>query len=100
MSIRSGCVFTAARAWRSPPESSACWRLAAAAGAAALFVATLWSTRYVSLGSIAAAVVLPALAWATGAPSAVLWAAGATAALILFRHSGNLRRLRAGTEPG
>jgi glycerol-3-phosphate acyltransferase PlsY len=71
----------------------------AAAGAAALFVPTLLITRYVSLGSIAAAVALPHIAWATGSSSAVVWAAAATAALILFRHRANLRRLRAGTEP-
>ena len=70
----------------------------ATAVAAALFVLTVWLTRYVSLGSIAATVALPPAAWLAGAPATVVGAAGGTAALILFRHRANLRRLRAGTE--
>ena len=66
--------------------------------AAGLFVVTVWLTRYVSLGSIAATIALPPAAWLAGAPGAVVGAAGGTAALILFRHRTNLRRLRAGTE--
>ena len=66
--------------------------------AAGLFVVTVWLTRYVSLGSIAATIALPPAAWMAGAPGAVVGAAGGTAALILFRHRTNLRRLRAGTE--
>jgi glycerol-3-phosphate acyltransferase PlsY len=58
----------------------------------------VWLTRYVSLGSIAASVALPPAAWLVGAPAAVVGAAGGTAALILFRHRANLRRLVAGTE--
>jgi glycerol-3-phosphate acyltransferase PlsY len=70
----------------------------ATAMAATLFVVTVWLTRYVSLGSIAASVALPPAAWLVGAPAAVVGAAGGTAALILFRHRANLRRLVAGTE--
>lgn len=70
----------------------------ATAIAAALFLLTVWTTRYVSLGSIAATLALPPVAWLTGAPGAVVAAAGGTATLILFRHRANLRRLRAGTE--
>jgi acyl phosphate:glycerol-3-phosphate acyltransferase len=70
----------------------------ATAIAAALFVLTVWSTRYVSLGSIAATVVLPPAAWLVGAPRVVVATASASAALILFRHRTNLGRLRAGTE--
>jgi glycerol-3-phosphate acyltransferase PlsY len=66
--------------------------------AAALFLGTVAATRYVSLGSVAATLALPPIAWLTGAPGAVVTAAAATAALIVFRHRGNLRRLRAGTE--
>ena len=66
--------------------------------AAVLFLLTVWTTRYVSLGSIAATVALPPVAWLVGAPVAVVGAAAGTAALILFRHRANLRRLRAGTE--
>jgi acyl phosphate:glycerol-3-phosphate acyltransferase len=66
--------------------------------AAGLFVLTVWLTRYVSLGSIAATIALPPMAWLAGAPGPVVGAAGGTSALILFRHRGNFRRLRAGTE--
>jgi glycerol-3-phosphate acyltransferase PlsY len=66
--------------------------------AAALFFATVWATRYVSLGSLAATVALPPIAWLTGAPAVVVTVAAGTAALIVFRHRGNLRRLLAGTE--
>lgn len=66
--------------------------------AASMFLLTVWATRYVSLGSIAATLALPPAAWWAGAPRAVVIAAAATGALILFRHRSNLRRLRAGTE--
>jgi glycerol-3-phosphate acyltransferase PlsY len=66
--------------------------------AASLFLVTVWVTRYVSLGSIAATVALPPVAWWAGAPRAVVAAAAGTGALILFRHRANLRRLRCGTE--
>ena len=66
--------------------------------AASLFVVTVLATRYVSLGSIAATVVLPPAAWWAGAPQAVVVAAAGTGALILFRHRANLNRLRLGTE--
>jgi glycerol-3-phosphate acyltransferase PlsY len=70
----------------------------ATAGAAVLFFLIVSTTRYVSLGSIAATLALPPAAWLAGAPQAVVMAAAGSAALILFRHRANLRRLRAGTE--
>jgi glycerol-3-phosphate acyltransferase PlsY len=66
--------------------------------AVSLFLITVWVTRYVSLGSIAATVALPPVAWWSGAPPAVVMAAAATGALILFRHRANVGRLRTGTE--
>jgi glycerol-3-phosphate acyltransferase PlsY len=66
--------------------------------AASLFLVTVWVTRYVSLGSIAATVALPPVAWWSGAPPAVVIAAAVSGVLILFRHRANLGRLRAGTE--
>jgi acyl phosphate:glycerol-3-phosphate acyltransferase len=71
---------------------------AATAFAALLFLVIVWVTRYVSLGSIAATLALPPAAWVTGEPRTVIAAAIGTGALILFRHRGNIRRLRAGTE--
>jgi glycerol-3-phosphate acyltransferase PlsY len=70
----------------------------ATAVAAALFLFTVGLTRYVSLGSIAATLALPPVAWWAGAPRAVVAAAAGTGALILFRHRANVRRLRSGTE--
>ena len=61
-------------------------------------VVIVWLTRYVSLGSIAATVALPPAAWITGEPIAVVLAAAGSGGLILFRHRGNIRRLREGTE--
>lgn len=66
--------------------------------AGALFLITVVLTRYVSLGSIAASLALPPAAWLVGEPRAVVLAAAGSAALILFRHRGNWRRLRSGTE--
>jgi acyl phosphate:glycerol-3-phosphate acyltransferase len=70
----------------------------ATAVAAVMFVVTVWATRYVSLGSVAATLALPPAAWLIGAPAGVVGAASGSAALILFRHRTNLRRLREGTE--
>ncbi len=66
--------------------------------AAALFSAVVWTTRYVSLGSVLASLALPPLAYVTGASAAVVVAASAVALLIVFRHRENLARVRAGTE--
>lgn len=60
--------------------------------------------RYVSLGSIAAAAAFPLFVWLlsrrAGEPADpwLLAAAVLIAALVLFKHRGNLARLRAGTE--
>jgi glycerol-3-phosphate acyltransferase PlsY len=70
----------------------------ATAIAASLFLVTVLMTRYVSLGSVAATLALPPAAWLAGAPRAVVLAAAAMGALILFRHRANLRRLYSGTE--
>lgn len=71
--------------------------LAAAAGLVTFAVATA-ATRYVSVGSMAGAVVLAAMAAVLGAPWPVWTAAAAMASLIVWKHRGNLRRLREGTE--
>lgn len=71
----------------------------------AVFVVVVAWKRYVSLGSIAAALAFPfllllcrRLGW-VGAGERELFEAGlAIAALVLFKHRGNLRRLLAGTE--
>jgi glycerol-3-phosphate acyltransferase PlsY len=71
---------------------------AAAVGGFAAFVVVTLLTRYVSLGSCAGAVTLAALAFVLGAPRAVSWCAAGAAALIVWKHRGNLARIAAGTE--
>ena len=70
----------------------------AIAPAAVLFVATVWVTRYISLGSIVATVALGPLAWAAGASDAVVAAACLAGLLVVFRHRTNIDRLRRGVE--
>jgi acyl phosphate:glycerol-3-phosphate acyltransferase len=70
----------------------------ATAIALAIFVGIVWTTRYVSLGSVLATAALAPLADAAGAPTNVTLAAAGAAALIIFRHRGNLVRLARGTE--
>jgi glycerol-3-phosphate acyltransferase PlsY len=66
---------------------------AATAIATGIFGVVIWMTRYVSLGSILAAAALPLLVHLMqGAGSAVSWATGA-AALIVWGHRSNVRRL-------
>jgi glycerol-3-phosphate acyltransferase PlsY len=55
-------------------------------------------TRYVSLGSMLAAITLAALLPALGAPPPVGWAGALLAAVIVAKHHQNIRRLWSGTE--
>ena len=66
--------------------------------ALAVFLGSVWMTRYVSVGSILAAVALPPIAYATGSPMPVLAVAMIASMLILVRHRTNLARVLAGTE--
>ncbi len=66
--------------------------------AVVVFALVAAATRYVSLGSIAGALALAALALAQDGLGPVACGAALTAALIVFRHRTNLRRLVAGTE--
>jgi glycerol-3-phosphate acyltransferase PlsY len=71
---------------------------AAVAPALAVFIGAVWITKYVSLGSVLASLVLPPIAFATGSPQPAVAAACAACALILFRHRSNVSRLRSGAE--
>lgn len=71
---------------------------AAVPAALAVFVLTVWLTRYVSAGSVLATIALPPVALLAGSPMPVVAAAFATATLIVFRHRSNIGRLRTGTE--
>lgn len=70
----------------------------AATAALISFVVCVWKTRYVSLGSVLAAILVPALAWGLDEPRPIVAAGLASAALVVFRHRSNLRRLWSGTE--
>ncbi|HEY6803945.1 MAG TPA: glycerol-3-phosphate 1-O-acyltransferase PlsY [Pyrinomonadaceae bacterium] len=65
-----------------------------------IFIIAVWTTRYVSLGSILAALSIPVivLIW----PERPLWSTFATALagalLIIYAHRGNIGRLVSGTE--
>jgi acyl phosphate:glycerol-3-phosphate acyltransferase len=74
--------------------------------AVAVFLIVLALTRYVSLGSVCAAIVFPIAVWllppiiAGESPvsPAVLGILSLCSALIIFKHHQNLRRILAGTE--
>ena len=70
----------------------------AAVAALVAFALVAAATRYVSLGSVAGGVALAALAFALRGPDPVAIAAALTAALVVFRHRANLRRILGGTE--
>lgn len=68
-----------------------------------LIGATVWFlifllTRYVSLASIAAAIVVPAAAWALRLHLALEIVGSLLGLLVICRHQANIRRLFAGTE--
>jgi|SRR5215213_4040330 len=66
--------------------------------AGVVFVAIVVLTRYVSLGSVAAAILIPVLVWVQSDSQPLLIAAIIGAALIVFAHRGNIQRLASGTE--
>ena len=70
-----------------------------------VFVVIVWATRYVSLGSMAAAAMLPLAVWLLGSRIGpdefivpLLTAASVGGALIIFMHRANIGRLLGGTE--
>ena len=71
-------------------------------GALIVFLLVVLSTRYVSLGSVAAAATFPLLAWlfyrAYFRPNLIAILTLASL-LVIMRHRRNLGRLVAGTEP-
>jgi glycerol-3-phosphate acyltransferase PlsY len=73
--------------------------------AGVIFIAIVALTRYVSLGSIIAAVLIPVFVWLQSVfvvpvfdLRPLLVAAVAGAALIVFAHRSNIQRLASGTE--
>ena len=67
--------------------------------AAAVFLVALLATRYVSVGSISAAVALPAAVWILPPHNQLLGIVTTVLGILaIYKHKGNLRRLVAGTE--
>ncbi|MFH0778160.1 MAG: glycerol-3-phosphate 1-O-acyltransferase PlsY [Candidatus Eisenbacteria bacterium] len=78
----------------APPAFAAC---------VAVWVSVVAMFRYISLGSVAAAVCLPPAVYATLSPGNADWRKAfavslVVAALVVLRHRGNLKRIRDGTE--
>ncbi|HVT39992.1 MAG TPA: glycerol-3-phosphate acyltransferase, partial [Gemmatimonadaceae bacterium] len=59
----------------------------------------VWSTGYVSVGSVVAAFAFPALVWLEYGASSPLFSVSLTvSAFIIWAHRSNLQRLRDGSE--
>jgi acyl phosphate:glycerol-3-phosphate acyltransferase len=63
-----------------------------------IFAVAVALTRYISLGSVLAALALPPIVYLTGSAGATVVVAVATSALVVSRHRTNLARLLAGVE--
>ena len=64
-----------------------------------IFIVALLATRYVSVGSIAAAVALPAAVWILPPHNLFLGIVTTVlGVLAIYKHKGNIQRLAAGTE--
>ncbi len=66
---------------------------------AAIFAAVVKLSKRVSPGSLAAAAALPPAVWLFGDKRALLVATWLIAALIIYRHKDNIKRLLKGQEP-
>ena len=66
--------------------------------AAAVWSLTFFTSRYVSLASILAAVALPVAAVLLGRAPLLIWLSVAIAAFVVLRHRSNIVRLMNGTE--
>jgi glycerol-3-phosphate acyltransferase PlsY len=66
---------------------------------AAVFGVVVFFSRIASVSSIAAAVAAPVTLWSFSYPPTIVAMSVFLAVMIILRHRGNIRRLRAGTEP-
>ncbi|HUB87194.1 MAG TPA: glycerol-3-phosphate 1-O-acyltransferase PlsY [Verrucomicrobiae bacterium] len=65
----------------------------------AVFILIILATRYVSIGSIVAAIVLPAVVWILPPHNLALGiVTTALGALVIYKHKSNIQRLMTGTE--
>lgn len=65
---------------------------------AVVWVATFYTTRYVSLASIMGAVAVPVVAWLLGEPPLIVGLGALIGGFVIFRHRENVGRLMKGTE--
>ena len=70
----------------------------AVAIALGVFIALMLIWRYVSLGSISAAAVMPIAVWALGEGRVTGVVTTIVAVIVIIRHTENIKRLAAGTE--
>jgi len=70
----------------------------ATAAVCLVFVIIVWWTRYVSLGSVVAAILFAPVAYWRGAPQTVVIGGLVAAAVIVGRHRSNLIKILAGSE--
>jgi acyl phosphate:glycerol-3-phosphate acyltransferase len=68
--------------------------------ALAVWGGLVWATRIVSVGSIAAALVIPPAVYLTQGPGPVLWLALGLALFVVVAHRANVARLVRGEERG
>jgi glycerol-3-phosphate acyltransferase PlsY len=66
--------------------------------ALALWGCVLFLTRYVSLASIAAALILPFAVWFWGSSVTMTYVMSAISLLAIYKHAGNIQRLFKGEE--
>ena len=67
-------------------------------GALLVFIVVLWKWRFISLASISAAAIIPLLVILVSHSVPLFIATLVIAAIVIWRHRGNIERLRAGTE--
>jgi acyl phosphate:glycerol-3-phosphate acyltransferase len=85
-------VATTAGAWSMVVWVAVVWSIV-------VFGSVVAMTRYVSVASVAAALVLPVMTYLLDGSVPATTGAMALAALVVLRHHGNLARLASGTEP-
>jgi glycerol-3-phosphate acyltransferase PlsY len=91
--------FKGGKAVASFVGAALCLAPAATGVCALVFVLVVAAWRYISLGSIVSVALFPLVLWLLDRPDWPLVAATALAsALVIWRHSSNIQRLRAGTE--
>src|SRR5215471_8795539 len=68
-----------------------------------IWVVIFWLTRYVSVASVTAALLLPlvilVISWRNQSAKAIFYFSACVAAFVIWRHRSNLCRLMHGTEP-